>query len=103
MKVSELIEALGELESPDAEVRFASQPSWPFEYSIKTVEYASKEQIENGVEGTFDCNGRCGECADKVCDQPYQPETNDGPITVYLVEERQLGYLPSVVKDLIGW
>lgn len=33
MKVRELIEMLGNFPE-DAEIRFASQPNWPFEYSI---------------------------------------------------------------------
>lgn len=34
MTVGELIELLGQFDQ-DSKVRFASQPSWPFEYSIK--------------------------------------------------------------------
>ena len=33
MTVQELIEKLSYV-NPDAEIRFASQPSWPFEYSF---------------------------------------------------------------------
>lgn len=36
MTVEELIEELQGMDQ-DAEVRFASQPSWPFEYSINGV------------------------------------------------------------------
>ena len=36
MTVAELIEELKYMEQ-DAEVRFASQPSWPFEYDITGV------------------------------------------------------------------
>ena len=36
MTVAELIEEL-EYMDQDTEVRFASQPSWPFEYSISSV------------------------------------------------------------------
>ena len=36
MTVAELIEELKYMEQ-DAEVRFASQPSWPFEYDISGV------------------------------------------------------------------
>ncbi len=36
MTVAELIEELKYMEQ-DAEVRFASQPSWPFEYDIAGV------------------------------------------------------------------
>ena len=43
MTVSELIESLEYLDG-DAEVRFASQPNWPFEYSIENA-------VEVEVEG----------------------------------------------------
>jgi heme oxygenase len=36
MTAQELIEILEGMD-PDAEVRFASQPSWPFEYSISAA------------------------------------------------------------------
>ena len=36
MTVKELIEKLEYLD-PDAEVRFASQPNWPFEYDIRSI------------------------------------------------------------------
>lgn len=36
MTVKELIEELEYLD-PDAEVRFASQPNWPFEYDIRSI------------------------------------------------------------------
>ena len=69
MTVQELIEELSYV-NPDAEIRFASQPRWPFEYSFSG---------------------------------PVEVEDEDGFPTVYLVEERQLGYLPENVKDEIGW
>ena len=68
MTVRELIEEL-RLVDQDATVRFASQPSWPFEYSIYGV-----------VQTT-------------VKDQDM----------VYLEEGRQVGYLPSEVKEELGW
>ena len=43
MKVEELIEMLEECD-PNAEVRFASQPSWPFENTIEdVVSYEDKQ------------------------------------------------------------
>jgi hypothetical protein len=64
MTVEELIEELEQLD-PEAEVRWASQPSWPFEYDCAGVQE---------VEGK-----------------------------VWLIEGKQLGYLPGEVKDSIGW
>jgi len=69
MTVQELIEELNYV-NPDAEIRFASQPNWPFEYSFSG---------------------------------PVEVEDEDSFPTVYLVEGRQLGYLPKEAKDEIGW
>ena len=79
MTVRELIEEL-RLFDQEAQVRFASQPSWPFEYSI------------NGV-------------VQAVVDKPDK-HTYDGYETedvVYLEEGRQIGYLPSGAKEELGW
>ena len=84
MTVAELIRLLEDCDR-DAEVRFASQPSWPFEYSIADV------------------------CEHWPEPEPY-PEDDDlageefeDVATVYLVEGRQIGYLPGDVKNEIGW
>jgi len=73
MTVRELIEEL-RLMDQDATVRFASQPSWPFEYSIYGV-----------VQTTVRDN-----------------EDNERDM-VYLEEGRQVGYLPSEAKEELGW
>jgi len=72
MTVGELIQELKYMDE-DATVRFASQPSWPFEYSI------------NGVVQTIVDN-----------------RGNEEDI-VYLEEGRQVGYLPKEAKDELGW
>jgi hypothetical protein len=72
MTVRELIEEL-RLMDQDATVRFASQPSWPFEYSIYGV-----------VQTTVNYN-------------------DDERDIVYLEEGRQVGYLPAEAKDELGW
>ena len=74
MTVADLIEELKWMPE-GAEVRFASQPSWPFEYSIDDVISA---EIENR-------------------------RTGEAEGVVYLAEGRQLGYLPSEAKDELGW
>ena len=47
MTVAELIQEL-EYMDPNTEVRFASQPNWPFEYGIRSVtpEVATKTSID---------------------------------------------------------
>ena len=73
MTVRELIEELKYMDE-DATVRFASQPSWPFEYSI------------NGVV--------------QIIVRDRNDEKED---IVYLEEGRQVGYLPSEAKEELGW
>lgn len=89
MTVQELIEELEvykELHGEDVEIRFASQPSWPFEYSI----------------GEIVSNKDCPDMCDDESDEYSTDEQNTDTI-LYLVEERQVGYLPGNVKNQIGW
>ena len=72
MTVEELIQELKYMDG-DATVRFASQPSWPFEYSINGV-------IQTTVQ--------------------HRNEEED---VVYLEEGQQIGYLPKEAKDELGW
>jgi len=74
MTVQQLIEELEHLD-PETEVRFASQSSWPFEYSISSVVTA---EVEN-------------------------PRTEELTEIVYLEEGTQLGYLPSEAKNELMW
>ena len=74
MRVEELIELL-EGCNPEAEVRFASQPSWPFEYSIETA-------IEVDLDGN---------------------DTGIPKDVVYLEEGIQIGYLPELAKFKLSW
>ena len=75
MLISELIERLQDIQAdhPDAEVRLAMQPSWPFEYSIHQV--VTVEDLED-------------------------PEGEEAPV-VYISEGAQLGYLPGAAKDAV--
>ncbi len=85
MTVQDLINLLKRMD-PDAEVRFASQPSWPFEYEINDV-----VEVQPPNEDEYD-------------DDEEAPDLGDDPVAVvYLVEGSQLGYLPSHVKSEIGW
>ena len=79
MTVGKLIEEL-RLFDQEAQVRFASQPSWPFEYSINGVVQAVVDK------------------SDKYTYDGYEQED-----VVYLEEGRQIGYLPSGAKEELGW
>jgi hypothetical protein len=72
LTVSRLIEELEDCD-PEAEVRLATQPAWPFEWALSR---------EPGPAMQVDLEG-----------QPV----------VYLVEGEQLGYLPGTVAEELGW
>lgn len=74
MTVEELIDLLSDLPS-DTEVRFASQPNYPFEYEIDNVVVV---EVENKRTGDFET-------------------------IAYLEEGRQIGYLPGSVSEELGW
>jgi len=81
MNIRDLIEELEMIadendDGQEIEVRFASQPSWPFEYSIDGIVVASKLDDE---------------------------DRDTGQIIVYLGEGQQLGYLPIEAQDELGW
>ena len=79
MTVGELIQELKYMDE-SATVRFASQPSWPFEYSINGV-----------VQTTVDKPA-------EYTDFGYEQED-----IVYLEEGQQIGYLPKEAKEELGW
>jgi hypothetical protein len=78
MNLNELIEKLTDLrddneEAGEMEVRFASQPSHPFEYDI------DDEVV--------------------VVDELGKDEQS----IIYLAEGKQVGYLPGAVSKALGW
>lgn len=84
MTIDELIERLEgyrEEIGGDAEVRFMSQPHWPFEYGIAGV--ASLEEIRAADDDGFDCSGNAEQA-------------------VYLVEGAQLGYGTKAAWEVVG-
>lgn len=75
--VGELVAALEDYD-PDTPVRLASQPGWPFEYSIGAVVHTPDDAEGDGTEPT------------------------DDPV-VWIGEGQQLGYLPGIAADALGW
>lgn len=71
--VGDLIAALEDYDE-DTPVRFAHQPSWPFEYTIADV-----VTTDAAVEG-----------------EPAEP-------VVWLAEGTQVGYLPGHAAEALGW
>lgn len=104
MTVEELIDALTEMVdcgevTPDAEVRLAIQPSWPFEHSAASVVVptANCEQceVEPGAKHEDGCPAGPGIVG------PLDP--SDPAKVVYVGEGQQLGYLPGTARDALGW
>lgn len=91
MTVEELIRELEQM-NPNSEIRWAAQPSWPFEYSISGVVNVSPKDEDEEEESEED--------PEMDYTNDYDPREND---IVYLVEGTQLGYLPSLVCREIGW
>lgn len=81
MTIRELIELLEdaavETGSDETEVRLASQPNWPFEYSIHGVGVAEAHEAD---------------------EEDGDDEDQDEPI-VYIGEGQQLGYLSQAGRE----
>ena len=100
MEIEELIETLQELaeEYPHADVRLATQPTWPFEYSIGDI-VASRDNEEDQQE--WDKDFKLAEDDDEREAMGDRPELGE-PI-VYIGENSQLGYLSKVVSEKLRW
>lgn len=86
MTVENLINLLEDLAEahPEAEVRFMSQPNWPFEYSIRgvtTTSEISDDEEEDEDEGVM-------------------PEAPTKTEVIYLVEGSKLGYGNKAAWDV---
>ena len=103
MTINELIGCLEEAKKEmngHAEVRFASQPSRPFEYSIAEVHKMSKkERKETAIEGMREDGLSEEEINENLEDYPLDYEED----VVYLEEGEQIGYLPDDAKEMVGW
>jgi hypothetical protein len=104
MTINELIEELQALQEDhgDCEVRLATQPSWPFEYSISDVVFEKiggkdMEVLDADELAELDENEREQYEADLAEDEEKSEHI------VYLAEGRQIGYLPGVVSKSLGW
>lgn len=101
MTVGQLLEMLEGLDS-DTEVRFASQPSYPFEYGIEGVYIV--DMLGDDDEYTTLEPGEEDDCDSDAEQMENEPPFNEGgKIIVYLTESSQIGYLPGIVAQTIGW
>ncbi len=103
MTIDELIERLQEAKEQmngQVEVRFASQPSWPFEYSINEVHMLSKAERKDLAIEKMREDGMGEEEINESLDEEELDQEED---VVYLEEGGQLGYLPDEAREMIGW
>ncbi len=103
MNIAELINELEDMRDvvgDDAEVRYASQPSWPFEYSISNIITMTNEMREEHARAELREEGLSeGEINERLEGAPELDEEN----VIYLAEGSQLGYLPEDAKNELGW
>jgi hypothetical protein len=96
MIVQELIEELRACD-PEAEVRLAQQPSWPFEYSIGQIREVAL--VDDADLEAFDSFG------DLSTDERAElnRRAKSAPRVIYIGEGRQLAYLPGAASRELGW
>jgi len=103
MTVGELIETLEDMKEQvgeNAQVLFASQPSWPFQYSIRDAHALTKDERRYMAEEALRAEGMDEDDIKENLDEDELEQEED---VVYLEEGSQIGYLPGEAKDLIGW
>ena len=104
MRVAELMEELEYLaeQYPDAEVRLAIQPSWPFEHSVAQVYAAdanggrepAPDPQDYEVEADYD---------EDYAEWQAGIDEREAEMVVYLAEGGQIGYLPADAQQQAGW
>ena len=111
MNIKDLIEQLEEIAvlAPNAEVRYAAQPSWPFENSIREVLSWDKEtmidmEMENIQQAIEEDGAEPMSYEDKrtLAKDNIEHEGECEPV-VYLAEGSQIGYLPAGPKEALCW
>jgi hypothetical protein len=96
MTVEELRSELENLD-PEAEVRLAQQPSWPFEYSIGQIREVAL--VDDADLEAFDSFGDLS--TEERAELNRRAES--ARRVVYIGEGRQLAYLPGAASRELGW
>jgi hypothetical protein len=109
MKAVELISMLQDLvdnageKGEEVEVRWASQPHWPFEYDIGDPVVVGEN---DGKLEDFEEAKATGGLTDEELEEGQaaadEMEANN-TFVIYLPEGRQIGYLPGVASNALGW
>ena len=103
MNIVELIQELEymkDIAGEDAEVRWAGQPSWSFEYSISNIIATTNEMREENARAELRDEGLSEE---EINERLEGAPELEGENVVYLAEGSQIGYLPDEAKDELGW
>ena len=100
VRLIEELEYLKDIAGEDAEVRLATQPSWPFEYSIDSVIVMTNEMREENARAELRDEGLSEE---EINEQVVGAPEFEGENVIYLSEGCQLGYLPGDVTNELGW
>jgi len=103
MNIVELIqelEYLKDVAGEDAEVQFASQPGWPFSYSISNIIAMTNEMREENARAELRDEGLSEE---EINERLVGAPEFEGENVIYLAEGTQLGYLPEDAKNELGW
>lgn len=103
--VGDLIAALGDYD-PDLPVRWAAQPSWPLAYSIGPVictpddaDRHDRDDHDPGSNGP----GRHDHGDNPTAGNPNADGSDADTPVVWLGEGQQLGYLPGIAANALGW
>ena len=94
--------------SDDVEVRLATQPTWPYEYTVGApvvAEFAYYEteeyrEIDDALSNSDDPEEQ-KELQAQL--EKFAEEWEEKEPIVYFPERRQLSYLPGEVRNLLGW
>jgi hypothetical protein len=103
MTLGELIQSLEEARDQvgeDVQVLYASQPSYPFENSVRDVHVMGMFERREMAMDAMREEGMDEDEIEKNFDEEELEREED---VVYLEEGCQIGYLPGEAKDLIGW
>jgi hypothetical protein len=111
MTVREMIDELEEIAAEygdDVDVRMAQQPKWAFEYGITEIVAVNiSEETCNVCQGSCyeeDEDGKEVKC--KNCNSTgkcRKDKKQEDEVVAYLGEGRQIGYLPGVASEALGW
>jgi hypothetical protein len=118
MLVEELLEQLEQMDK-DAEVRFASQPSYPMEYTLDSVVQVDPteltEHLRDEINQMVNSSVEAGELTHSEADTEvtrlmHEARENninvlvgEPQMVVYLGEGRQIGYLNAKASEELGW